>query len=123
MSQEMFVDSDSEKTTPSGNSDTEAWSMTSSKPDPSSEPPLEWHPLVLTKEKFVQLWNKMREFPIAWDDLSPPNADSFYTIMTNPKNHFYEFGDAIGLAAATNVRPRLDANFHLMMFDRRLRGR
>ena len=72
------------------------------------------------------LWEHMRQFPQVFDDVIPRTFEEFKNSLMAPQNQFYEFfqgDDIIGLAAATNVRPWLDANVHLVMFDRRLRGR
>jgi RimJ/RimL family protein N-acetyltransferase len=68
----------------------------------------------------------MRSYPQLFDDIIPRTFEAFREGMMNPTNQFYEFikdGETIGLAAATQVRPRLDCNIHIVMFDRRLRGR
>src|SRR5262245_4476024 len=106
----------------------------SQKTDPLAPPrsletePLElnFRPLVLTKPKLEHLWARMSQFPQVFDDVIPRTFEAFKEGMLAPTNQFYEItqGDEIlGLAAATQVRPRLDANMHLVMFDRRLRGR
>lgn len=87
---------------------------------------MKYQPLVLTKGKLEYLWNRMRMYPQVFDDVIPRTFEVFKETMLAPTNQFYEIieGDeTIGLAAATQVRPTLDANMHLVMFDRRLRGR
>src|SRR5262245_29195027 len=92
----------------------------------SSSPVLSFRPLILTKPKLEYLWDRMSQFPQVFDDVIPRTFEAFKEGMLAPTNQFYEIlqGDeTLGLAAATQVRPRLDANMHLVMFDRRLRGR
>lgn len=87
---------------------------------------MEYRPLVLSKGKLEDLWNRMRLYPQVFDDIIPRTFEAFKEGMLAPTNQFYEIveGDeTLGLAAATQVRPRLDANMHVVMFDRRLRGR
>lgn len=85
-----------------------------------------YRPLVLSKGKLEYLWDRMRQYPQVFDDVIPRTFEAFKEGMLAPTNQFYEIllGDeTIGLAAATQVRPRLDANMHVVLFDRRLRGR
>ncbi len=87
---------------------------------------MEYRPLVLTNGKIEELWNRMKLYPQVFDDVIPRTMEAFRENLLAPTNQFYEFvegEDVIGLAAATQVRPKLDANLHLVMFDRRLRGR
>lgn len=87
---------------------------------------MEYRPLVLTKGKLEYLWDRMRMYPQVFDDIIPRTFEVFKETMLAPTNQFYEIldkGEILGLAAATQVRPTLDANMHLVMFDRRLRGR
>jgi len=65
-------------------------------------------------------------YPQVFDDVIPRTFEAFKETMLAPNNQFYEIlegEETIGLAAATQVRPTLDANMHVVMFDRRLRGR
>lgn len=87
------------------------------------EEKLTWEPLVLTQERVNELWLKMKDFPAAFDDFSSGDFDAFFRQLTSPRNVFLDIGDGRGLACGTNVRPRMDAALHLIMFDRRLRGR
>src|SRR5215467_6891395 len=92
----------------------------------STLPTLTFRPLILTKGKLEHLWENFSKYPQAFDDIIPRTFEEFKNGLMAPYNQFYEFlqGDeTIGLASATNVRPWLDASMHLVMFDRRLRGR
>src|SRR5262245_43291998 len=85
-----------------------------------------FRPLVLSKGKLEALWERMRQYPQVFDDVIPRTFEAFKDGMMAPTNQFYEIvqdEELLGLAAATQVRPRLDANMHVVMFDRRLRGR
>jgi len=87
---------------------------------------MEYKPLVLVSGKAEELWNRMKLYPQVFDDIIPRTLEAFNQTLLNPTNQFYEIVEGeelIGLAAATHVRPKLDANMHLVMFDRRLRGR
>lgn len=96
---------------------------TSSAETPHQAPQLEWKPLVLTNEKLDALWEKVRTFPQVFDDTSKGNKEMFVARLLDPKNIFVEIGEGLGLAAGFNVRPHIDMAVHLIMFDRRLRGR
>jgi hypothetical protein len=65
----------------------------------------------------------MNEFEIAWDDFSRGDFDGFVERLMRPDSIFVDIGPGIGLACGAGVRPRLDMVLHLVMFDRRLRGR
>ena len=87
---------------------------------------MEYRPLVLVSGKLEYLWNRMKMYPQVFDDVIPRTFEAFRDTMLAPTNQFYEILDGeeiVGLAAATQVRPTLDANMHVVMFDRRLRGR
>lgn len=87
---------------------------------------LSYRPLVLVKGKLEYLWDRMRQYPQMFDDVIPRTFEAFKAGMMAPQNQFYEFvqgNEIVGLAAATQVRPNLDANMHVIMFDRWLRGR
>jgi hypothetical protein len=84
---------------------------------------LKWEVLVLTKEKLDHLWEQVRQFPKVFDDFSKGNFDDFARRFFIPNNVFIDIGPGLGLAAGFAVKPGLDAVLHLVMFDRRLRGR
>lgn len=79
--------------------------------------------MVLTREKIASLWEKFQQFPVAFDDFTRGNYDYFVRTMFAPDSMIYEIGDELGIGSATNVVPSLDAMIHLIMFDRRLKGR
>lgn len=84
---------------------------------------LKWELLVLTPEKLQWLWERMREFPQAFDDFSKGSFDEFAEKFFVRTNIFVDIGPGLGLGAGFGVRPGLDAILHLVMFDKRLRGR
>ena len=101
--------------------------MTSSTQATTSEPSpvdvIRWQPLVLTPGKLEFLWKQFQRFPIAFDDFHRGNYDEFVKPFLAPQNVFVDIGPNLGLAAGFAVKPGLDAVLHLVMFDRRLRGR
>jgi len=98
-------------------------SMQGSTLEPRQDEELRWGPLVLTREKLVSIWEQMQQFPQVFDDYSRGNFDDFASKFLVASNVFIDIGPGLGLAAGFAVRPGLDAILHLVMFDRRLRGR
>lgn len=90
---------------------------------PQDESPLRWEPLVLTDEKVRFIWDQLQQFPLVFDDFSKGRYDDFVAKFFVPNNVFIDVGPGVGLAAGFAVKPGLDAVLHLVMFDRRLRGR
>jgi len=84
---------------------------------------LSWGPLVLTEEKINYLWAKLHEFPQVFDDFGRSDFNGFVAKLLNKNNIFLDIGPGIGLACGMAIRPGLDTVLHLVMFDRRLRGR
>ena len=78
---------------------------------------------MLTEHKVQYLWNQISQFPQVFDDFSKGNYEEFARQFFVPNNVFIDIGPELGLAAGFNVRPGLDTTLHLVMFDRRLRGR
>lgn len=93
---------------------------TTSEPLPDK---LWWGALVLTEEKIKYLWEQMQRFPIVFDDFSKGNYENFLSKFFVPSNVFIDIGPNLGLAAGFATKPGLDSVLHLVMFDRRLRGR
>jgi hypothetical protein len=99
--------------------------VNTSKKETSSESPptLSWHPFRMTKESVEVLWKRLQEFPIVFDDFGKGDFDGFLGKLMHRDNMFFDIGPGLGLACAFAVRPKLDTVLHLVMFDRRLRGR
>ena len=87
-------------------------------------PELKWGPLILNSQEDIdKLWEKIQQFSQVFDDFSTGKKEVFVQRLLAPNNIFIDIGEGLGVAAGFNVRPRLDAVIHLVMFDRRLRGR
>ena len=84
---------------------------------------LRWELLVLTPERVMKLWEQVQQFPIIFDDFGKGDFKSFVAKLMSPSNGFVDIGPGLGLACLMNIRPRLDATVHVVMFDRKLRGR
>jgi hypothetical protein len=85
--------------------------------------PIGWEPLVLTPQKIYDLWRKISQFPIIFDDFGKGNYNDFINKLLNPMNAFADIGPGLGLGCILGIKPRLDATVHVVMFDRRLKGR
>ena len=84
---------------------------------------LKWGPLVLTAGKLEELWEKTKQFPQVFADFSRGSYEAFAAKFFVPQNVFIDIGPGLGLAAGIATKPGLDTVLHLVMFDRRLRGR
>src|SRR6516165_10843295 len=89
----------------------------------TSEPSESWELLVLTPQKMEWIWEQVQRFPIIFDDFGKGNKKAFFDKLMNPANGFVDIGPGKGIACLFNIRPRLDANCHIVMFDRKLKGR
>src|SRR5436190_5355235 len=89
----------------------------------TSQERLRWELLVLTPERVMKLWEQVQQFPIIFDDFGKGDFKSFVAKLMSPSNGFVDIGPGLGLACLMNIRPRLDATVHVVMFDRKLRGR
>src|SRR5436309_2184785 len=90
---------------------------------PETTARLRWELLVLTPERVATLWELVQKFPIIFDDFGRGDYKAFIAKLTDPRNAFVDIGPGLGLACLMNIRPRLDATVHVVMFDRKLRGR
>lgn len=84
---------------------------------------LRWELLKLSPGKLEWLWEKVKAFPQVFDDYSKDDFNDFAGKFLVRSNVFVDIGPGLGLAAGFGVRVGLDAVVHLVMFDRRLRGR
>lgn len=58
-----------------------------------------------------------------FDDFGKGDFKGFLAKLSQKNNLFFDIANGTGLACAYAVRPGLDAVVHIIMFDRRLRGR
>lgn len=84
---------------------------------------LSWEELVLTPDKIEYLWEQVKRFPIIFDDYGKGDKEAFVAKLMSPRNAFIDIGPGVGLACLMNIRTGLDATSHIVMFDRRLKGR
>lgn len=71
----------------------------------------------------VYAWEQLQQFPIVFDDYNRGNIKSFYDKLLDPRNIILDIGPGKGIAAGFMVRPKLDMVLHLVMYDRRIKGR
>lgn len=89
----------------------------------SEQQRVEWGPFVITEKSVDELWDKLQQFPQVFDDFGKNDKQGFVARLMQRNNIFIDIGPGLGLAAGMAVRPRVDMVLHLVMFDRRLRGR
>lgn len=89
----------------------------------TSAPSERWELLVLTPEKIEWLWEQCLRFPIIFDDFGKNNKKAYLAKLYDPRNMFMDIGPGLGLGCVMGIKPRLDALIHIVMFDRRLKGR
>lgn len=69
------------------------------------------------------MWQRLQAFPQVFDDFGRGDFKGLLAKLSRRDNLFFDIGPGLGLACAFAVRPGLDAVIHLVMFDRKLRGR
>jgi hypothetical protein len=79
--------------------------------------------LELTKEKALELWEKLNNIPGLWDDFTVNRPDLFFQQLSAPNSVWLERTDGNGILYLKNVVPGLSASGHVVYWDRRLRGR
>jgi hypothetical protein len=89
----------------------------------SEQQQLSWGPFVLTQENVQRAWIKLQEFPVIFDDFNKNNIQNFYDKLLDPHNIILDIGPGVGIAAGFMVRPGLDMVLHIVMFDKRIKGR
>lgn len=90
-------------------------------PEPSK--PLDWRPLALSKEKFATLWERVREFPVAFDDVTHGDPDYFMGILHERNCLFFEVGNMDGLVMFSAAQPGMHAILNFVFYDRQLKGK
>jgi hypothetical protein len=77
----------------------------------------------MTEENIISLWKKLQDFPQVFDDFGKGNFEDFIGKLMLKTNIYLDIGNGLGIACGMGVRPKLDMVLHLVMFDKRLRGR
>ena len=90
-------------------------------PDPSTDNG--WAPLVLTRDRMIQLWQQMTEFPALADFIGAPDAEALWGLLMDKRNIFVDIGGGAGIGIALGVAPGRDAQVMFLMFDHQLGGR
>lgn len=77
----------------------------------------------MTLDKIKWLWEEMNRYRTLFNDLTRGSADNFYTVMTLPDSFWLDVLDEqdrlVGMIYWTDLAQMIDANVHLMFFDRK----
>lgn len=76
-----------------------------------------------SKEKVLELWEKLNSISGLWDDFTVNRPDLFFQSLQAPNSVWLERTDGNGILYLKSVVPGLSASGHLVYWDRRLRGR
>lgn len=81
------------------------------------------HLLQLSKEKALELWEKLNGIKGLWDDLTVNRPEVFFRNLSSPDSVWLERDDGNGILYLRGVIPGLSASGHVVYWDRKLRGR
>lgn len=70
----------------------------------------------------MNVWQRLNEFPILFDDDVRGDLSSFVRDMTNKNSVIFLTGD-YGICEIANIVPYRDCEIHLAFWDRRFKGR
>lgn len=91
-------------------------------PQTKYELPPNWETFVCTKESIADVYSRLRQFPILFDDSTRGDYDYFTKELVSPNAVVLKTGD-YGICRVSDVVPGRDAQVHLAFWDRRFRGR
>jgi hypothetical protein len=81
------------------------------------------HGLTLSGDKLKWLWDKTHEHKTLYSDLTRDDPDNFVMAMLHPGTVWLEIWEdntkIVGMLWVTNLEQAVDANVHMMYFDRR----
>jgi hypothetical protein len=86
------------------------------------ELPQGWGIFVCSQKNMLNVWNKLNEFPILFDDVVRGNFVNFCEELINPTTVVLQTGD-YGMVRVCNIVPHRNADVHLTFWDRRFKGR
>lgn len=79
--------------------------------------------MIFSHEKIGWLWMQMQRFRTLFSDITKNDADNFYNLLILPNSYWIEILDSenyiIGVVYVTGMQQVVDADVHLMFFDRR----
>lgn len=87
------------------------------------KPPEGTHMLELTREKALELWEKLNSIPGLFDDFSVNKPQLFFQHLASPDSVWLERDDGNGILYLKGIIPGLSASGHVVYWDRKLRGR
>lgn len=79
-------------------------------------------PMILTSDDVVNLWFKLRQFPILFASPQETNFKNFVSLIQDEYSVLVEFGD-VGMAMVSGIVPGIEAKIHISFWDSRLKGR
>lgn len=81
------------------------------------------HELILTYEKVGWIWTEMQNYRSLFSDLTRGDVNNFWNLISMPDSYWVEISGAdenlVGIVYVTNIQQILDADVHLIFFDRR----
>lgn len=81
------------------------------------------HLLELSKEKALELWDKLNGISGLWDDFTVNRPEVFFQKLSSPDSVWLERDDGNGILYLRGVIPGLSASGHVVYWDRKLRGK
>lgn len=84
--------------------------------------PSNWDTFICTKEALADVYSRLMQFPILFDDSIRGDYEAFVRDMINPDSVVLKTGD-YGICRISDVLVNRDAEVHLAFWDRRFRGR
>ena len=78
----------------------------------------------MTQEKLDYIWTEVQKSPSLFSDLTQHRAHTFLELVRDPSSYWLEAIDTddntVGIVYVTDLGQIVDANIHLMFFDRNL---
>lgn len=81
------------------------------------------HYLQVSREKALELWEKLNSIPGLWDDFTVNRPEVFFQHLGSPDSVWLERDDGNGILYLRGIIPGLSGSGHVVYWDRKLRGR
>lgn len=79
--------------------------------------------MLFDSEKIKWLWDEMQKYPTLFSDLTRGNVEVYKALIQNPYSYWLEVlsedDQTLGILYVTDLYRMIDANVHLIFFDRR----
>lgn len=82
------------------------------------------HEMILTPEKIKWLWDEVQKYPTLFSDLTRGDVEAFTSNVLSGNSFWVEVYDPeklVGIMYLKDLDMVVDANVHIMFFDRKLR--